>query len=57
MRTPEFIKQHVQKMLCPVHDVYPIVEEDWDGFKIACCCKEFEKICLKEAETLLQQNQ
>lgn len=57
MRTTEFIKQHVQKMLCPVHDIYPIVEEDWDGFKITCCCKEFEKVCLKEAETLLQQNQ
>ena len=43
MRTPEFIKQHI--------------EEDWDGFKIACCCKDLEKTCLKEAEELLKQNQ
>jgi hypothetical protein len=39
-----------------MHDIHPIVEEDWNGIKIICCCKKFEEECLQESERLLQLN-
>ena len=54
MQFSDTIKEHIEKLLCPVHDIHPMVEQDWDGVKISACCKEFEMTCLKEAERLIQ---
>lgn len=51
-----YLKEHIESMLCPMHDIHPIVEEDWNGIKIICCCKKFEEECLQESERLLQLN-
>jgi len=41
---------HIRNMVCQVHGIHPIVEDDWDGIKIDCCCGDFHKECLKEVE-------
>jgi hypothetical protein len=46
-------KEHIKKMVCSVHDVHPIIEEDWNGIKVTCCCKPFERECLLTAENLM----
>ncbi len=50
MFAPESLRKRIENMICPVHDVHPNVEHDFDGLKIAGCCKAFEQIRLKEAE-------
>jgi hypothetical protein len=54
MHSPELIKEHIKNMLCPVHDIHPIVEHDRNGLEIACCCSEFENSCLQEAVKLMR---
>ncbi len=53
MPTNKALKSHIENMVCPIYDIHPIVEEDCEGIKIICCCKEFEKQCLTEAVKLL----
>ena len=57
MPIDETLKSHIENMICPIYDIHPIVEEDWDGIKIIACCKEFEKQCLMEAEKLLKEQE
>ncbi len=46
------IREYIENMICSIHDVHPIIEEDWNGIKVTCCCKPFEKECLLTAENL-----
>jgi hypothetical protein len=46
-------KEHIEKMICSVHDVHPIIEAEWNGFKVTCCCSQFEKECVLTAENLM----
>jgi hypothetical protein len=46
-------REHIEKMVCIVHDVHPIIEANWDGIKLICCCEQFEKVCLLTAENLV----
>ena len=50
------IKPHIENMLCPTHDIHPVVESDWDGIKVTCCCHDFEKQCLEKIQKLLEEN-
>ena len=53
MQFSDTIKEHIEKMVCDVHDIHPVTEQDWDGIKIICCCNEFHSQCLQEVETLV----
>jgi hypothetical protein len=56
MKSSDTIKAHIEAMLCHVHDIHPIVENDLDGIKIICCCEDFHKACLNEYEGLVSNN-
>jgi hypothetical protein len=46
------VRERILAMVCPVHDIRPIVENEFDEVKVICCCKAFELICLKEIDHL-----
>ena len=52
----EPLKEHIEKMVCPVHNIHPIIENDLDELKIAACCQEFESKCLSDAEKLIHKS-
>ena len=56
MQFTESIKEAVQGMLCPTHDIHPLIEQDWEGVKIHCCCNDFHTLCLKQAEEMSEQH-
>ncbi|HTK21700.1 MAG TPA: hypothetical protein VL442_19420 [Mucilaginibacter sp.] len=49
----EPLKEHIEKKVCPVHNIHPIIEVDLNELKIAACCKDFELQCLEDAEKLI----
>jgi len=57
MQLPEIIQKQIENMVCPVHDIHPIVEQDWDGIKISTCCDDFQKECTEQLEVMLNQSQ
>ena len=57
MLITDAIKGHIKQMLCPVHDIHPMIEYDLDGLKIVTCCENFEKQCMAETEELISKEQ
>lgn len=55
MSQADTIKSEIEKNLCQLHDIHPVVEINWDGIKIVCCCSEFHNRCVREAEYLLNK--
>jgi hypothetical protein len=53
----EDIKSILEKKLCPVHDIYPIVELTGDEIDVVCCCGYFSNFCKIEAEYLKSHSQ
>jgi hypothetical protein len=53
MQFSEIVKGHIEKMACPVHDIHPVVEQDWEGVKIITCCSDFHTGCMEQAEKLM----
>ena len=43
-------------MICPVHDVHPVVEIFGNELQIGCCCAEFHEECANEAKGLFMLN-
>jgi len=52
MKPADALKSSLEETACPLHDVRPIVELNWEGVKILCCCTDFYKQCVAEAERL-----
>jgi hypothetical protein len=50
MKFSEAIKEHIENMICSVHDIHPIVEQDWQGITVIACCDDFHKECIEQAE-------
>jgi len=56
MQFSDIIKEHIEQLVCPTHDIHPHVEQDWDGIKIICCCIDFHKQCMKQAKRMLDND-
>jgi len=56
MESAETVKSIIETMLCPVHDVHPVVEIMRNELQISCCCNEFHEDCMDEARGLFMLN-
>ena len=55
MTLAETIKPAIEAMVCPVHDIHPIVQVFGDEFQVISCCSVFQKECTEEIEAMLSQ--
>jgi hypothetical protein len=57
MTLAETIQPAIEAMVCPVHDIHPIVQVMGDEFQVISCCSVFQKECAEEiAEILAHMN-
>jgi hypothetical protein len=52
MKPADALKSSLEETACPLHDIRPIIELHREGIKIICCCADFHKQCVAEAERL-----
>jgi len=43
MESAEVVKSIIEGMVCPVHDVHPVVEILGNELQISSCCAEFHE--------------
>lgn len=55
MKLAETIKHQIEKKLCPVHDMHPVVDATGGEISVACCCTYFQRYCTIEIEYLKSQ--
>ncbi len=56
MQSAEAIKENIEAMLCPKHDIYASVNITGNEIQIICCCAFFHEICTGKAKEMLQGN-
>ena len=56
MESAETVQSIIETMLCPTHDVHPVVEIMGNKLLISCCCNEFHEECTDEARGLFMLN-
>ena len=49
------IQKQLMQVPCPVHGVYHEVHVWGDQLQIKCCCEDFRRQLLREADSLLYQ--
>ena len=49
------IQKELQQMLCPKHGQLPDISILGDRLHIRCCCEEFRRQLLREADSLMYQ--
>jgi hypothetical protein len=49
------IKYEIELSSCNIHQAHPeiIINETRDNISLACCCEDFQKICIDEIKGLL----
>jgi len=49
------IKYELEQTTCAVHHQHPevTIKETQDNLSLACCCEDFQKICMSEIQELL----
>jgi len=52
MESADTVKWVIEGMVCPVHDVHPVVEIVGNKLLISCCCNDFHEECIGEAKGL-----
>ncbi|OCX54673.1 hypothetical protein BEL04_10635 [Mucilaginibacter sp. PPCGB 2223] len=55
MKLAETIKPNIENLLCPDHDIHPIVDTLGDELQINCCCSKFHRLCRKQVEVILRE--
>ncbi|HTK19003.1 MAG TPA: hypothetical protein VL442_05810 [Mucilaginibacter sp.] len=56
MESAEVVKSIIENMVCPFHDVHPVVEISGNELQIGACCAEFHEECANEAKGLFMLN-
>ena len=56
MQSIEAIKEAIEAMLCPNHDIYPSVHIIGNEIEIACCCNDFHEVCTEKAKEMLSND-
>jgi len=56
MESAEVVKSVIEDMVCPVHDVHPVVEIFGNNLQISSCCDDFHEECANEAKGLFMLN-
>ncbi|WP_448702784.1 hypothetical protein ACFGVR_10560 [Mucilaginibacter sp. AW1-3] len=55
MKLAESIKPNIEAMLCPLHDIHPVVDVLGNELQITCCCNRFHDLCRRQTEAMLGQ--
>lgn len=55
MKLAETIKPSIEAMLCPLHDIHPVVEVLGNELHINCCCNRFHDLCRRQVDDMLGQ--
>jgi len=55
MKLAEEIKPNIESLLCPEHDIHPIVDALGNELYINCCCNKFHLQCRRQVEVMLRQ--
>lgn len=56
MQSAEAIKETIEAMLCPKHDIYPSVHIIGNEIEIVCCCSAFHEACTGKAKKMLSDD-
>jgi hypothetical protein len=56
VESAEVVKSVIEGMVCPVHDVHPVVEILGNKLHISSCCAGFYEECVNEVKGLFMLN-